>query len=116
MPALLPSQIFENFDFIEAGSQVTIPVDCIAIPLINIPGLTANEANDQTGDAREVIRCLTLAIADKWATIPAADRPAFMSITTPTLTAISATRVRKSITLSFDMDVPASDLQMPTEV
>jgi hypothetical protein len=113
MAAVTPSDFFTGLELLSAGGTAT--AESIAIPLASLSGLVSAEADPATGDGREVARILAQTIADKFAALGAA-APSFMSVTQPNLSAVSASRVRKQIILSFDIDIPATDLQMPDEV
>jgi hypothetical protein len=113
MPAITPSDFFPNAQLVAANG--TVAAQSIAIPLTDLDGLLAAEADPSTGDGREVVRIFLQTVAAKYASLPTAERPAFMTVTEPALVPLSATRVRKGINMTFDIDVPAIDLQMPTE-
>lgn len=113
MSAVQPIDFFPGYQLVPAGGTVT--AQSIAIPLADVAGLLASEANATTGDGREVARCLIQAIAAKYAALPPTEKPAFMAVTEPNLTALTASRVRKQINFSFDIDIPVTDLQMPVE-
>lgn len=113
MAAVTPSDFFTGLELLSAGGAAT--VESIAIPLAALTGLTSAEADPATGDGREVARILAQTIADKFGAL-GASAPAFMAVTQPNLSAISPSRVRKQIILSFDVDIPVTSLQMPDEV
>lgn len=112
MPAVTPGQFFTGYEYVAAGGTVT--ANSIVIPIAALPGLLAAEADPSTGDGREVARILCQTVADKFSALGAA-APSFMAVTQPNLTPLSATRVRKAINFNFDIDIPATDLQMPAE-
>lgn len=114
MSAVQPTDFFPGYELVAAGGTVT--AQSIVIPLADLTGLLASEANATTGDGREVVRIFCQTVASKYAAMPAADRPGFMTVAEPALAALSASRVRKAINFAFDIDIPATDLQMPTEV
>jgi hypothetical protein len=82
----------------------------ITIPLTALTGLTAGEADPDTGDGRKVAYEITRAIVEKVTALPTADRPNRMTVTTGTLQGISATVARRGYTLSYDLDITGSDV------
>lgn len=113
MANILPPQVFSGYELLAAGDTAT--AESIAIPLSALTGLLSAEANAVSGDGREVARILCQTIADKIAALGAA-APSFMSVNQPSLLPLSATRVRKTLNFTFDIDVPVTNLQMPNEV
>lgn len=114
MAAVTPTDFFAGYEYVTAGGTVT--ANSIAIPLSALSGLLAAEAHPTTGDGREVARILIQSIAAAYNALPTAEKPAFMAVAEPNLVPISASRVRKGVNFTFDIDVPVTDLQMPTEV
>lgn len=98
---MLPTEIFPGYT--TDGTSITIP-------LADMPGLTAAEADDLTGDGRKLAFELTRTIAEAYLAIPTADRPVGLSATIGTLQGLSATTARRQYSLSFDLDVSASDV------
>jgi hypothetical protein len=98
---MLPTEIFPGYS--TDGTSITIP-------LADLPGLTAAEADDATGDGRKLAFELTKTIAEKYLAIPTAERPAGLSATIGTLQGLSATTARRSYSLAFDLDVAAADV------
>lgn len=114
MAAVQPTDFFAGYEYVAAAGTVT--ANSIVIPLTALSGLLAAEADPATGDGREVARILIQSIAAAYNALPTAERPAFMSVVEPNLTPLSASRVRKGVNFTFDIDIPVTDLQMPTEV
>lgn len=113
MPSIIPTQIFPGYELLAAGETAT--AESIAIPIAALTGLLSAEANAASGDGREVARILCQTIADNVAAL-GASAPSFMSVSQPNLSTLSATRVRKALNFTFDIDVPVTNLQMPNEV
>lgn len=114
MPNITPDQLFTGYEYKTAGSSVT--ANSIVIPLSALFGeLSAAEADPATGDGREVLRQIIGSAVKGFASIPTADRPTKMGISTPALTALSATQVRKTYTFTFDLDVNSENLSIVAE-
>jgi hypothetical protein len=114
MANLSPSQLYAGFEYVVAGG--TVSANSIVIPLSALSGnLTAEEADPDTGDGREVFRQLVDTASNAYNALATADRPAYMGVTTPALTSLSSTRFRKGYNLTFDIDVNSASLNMPLE-
>lgn len=98
---MLPTEIFAGYS--ADGTSITIP-------LADLPGLTAAEADAVTGDGRKVAFELVKTIAEMYLAIPTASRPAGLSATIGTLQGLSATTVRRSYSLAFDLDATSADV------
>ena len=67
MAAILPADLFPGYELVAANGTVT--AQSIVIPLSALPGLSAAEADEATGDGREVARQLDLAIHENYAAL-----------------------------------------------
>ena len=82
----------------------------VSLPIGDLPGLTAAEADAAAGDGRKVCFGLLQAMEQRYAAAPAASRPAGMTIAKGTPTGVNATTIRQTFTVTFDLDITASDL------
>lgn len=104
---MLPTELFASYSL-----ETVDTVQGVFIPLASISGLTAAEANETTGDGREVWRalCMTAYEAITSDPTPPAKLTASKSegITGPT-------RRRLDLTFGFDVIVPIASYQMEPE-
>ena len=82
----------------------------LSLPITDLPGLNAGEADEAAGDGRKVCFGLLQAMEQRYAAAPAASRPAGMTIAKGTPTGVNATTIRQTFTVTFDLDITASDL------
>ena len=80
----------------------------ITIPLADLSGLIAAEADAATGDGRKVCFELVKQIQAAFAALPSA--PGRMNATVGTPTGVSATVTRRSFQLTFDVDISDADV------
>ena len=106
MANIRPTNIFSGYT--ADGTALTIPYTAI-------PGLTSAEAHGTTGDARELIRLILEKYFTTIQALPAADRPAFMSMTRGSLVGIDSNTVRRSYSISFDEAVSAVATNLKAE-
>ena len=103
---VLPTDVFPNYIF-----ETVDLVDGVFIPLTDLPGLTATEANATTGDGREVLRVLTTKAAANLSTMPS----------TPTgLSFLSDTPVRNAqqlqeVTFTFEVNIAPESYVLPSQ-
>lgn len=91
---ITPDQLFPN---------MTVTANDITIPLSDLQGLTASEANPTTGDGRELARILTDKIVTTVTGLPIGDRPTRMVVSKATPSGIGIEQIRQSYSLSFDL-------------
>lgn len=108
MPSVLPPQLLPGADLLAAAAPA--PSQGLFIPLTALPGLTAAEADEATGDGRKVVYELARALFTNFTALATASRPTKLSITRGTPTGIDSTTVRQSFTFSIDLDISASDV------
>lgn len=108
MPAILPSAILPNYQYLAAGAAT--PSAGVFIPLASLPGLTAAEADAATGDGRKVAFELSRAIFSNFNALPTANRPNRFTITRGVPSGLDQTTVRQTFTLTFDIDFSGSDM------
>jgi len=114
MANITPSQVFTGVEYVAAGGTVT--ADSIVIPLSATSGnLTTDEADPITGDGRELFRQLVDTGANNINNLATASKPTKMAVTLPSLTALSASQVRKTYTMTFDLDIPSAELSIALE-
>lgn len=89
----------------------------VSFPIASLEGLTAENADAQTGDIREVLFRLLEHVRDKNESLPAAERPTKMTFTRGTSgsEAGGVTTVTRSHTLRFLTDVGALAVQPEPE-
>lgn len=108
MAAIIPTQLFPGYEQVAAGGTVT--AESIVIPLSALSGLTTAEANATTGDARKVAFELAKTMHLNIQGMPEADRPAQMLTAESTPTGQGPNEVRKSYTLTFDVNIASVDV------
>lgn len=104
----LPADFFTGYQLL--ANAEAAPAQGIFIPLTSLSGLTAAEADEGTGDGRKVAFELVRTVNEKYNALAAADRPTRMSVTVGTPTGINSTTVRRTYTMTFDVDIAATDL------
>lgn len=87
----------------------------ITIPLASLPGLTAAEADATTGDSREVIRAFMEQVYSHITALPAADKPARVTVTKPNPTPQANSVLRQGYTINFDTTYTTTNLNMAPE-
>lgn len=105
--AVLPTEIFENYSLVTVET-----VQGIFIPLASIPGLTAAEANETTGDGLELLRALVLEAVSNFNSLPTAPKNVTASLSD---TIITETRHKLSANFTFNVTVPQSAYQLLPE-
>ncbi|MGG6293799.1 hypothetical protein ACQ4M4_05185 [Leptolyngbya sp. AN02str] len=108
MPAIQPTDLFPGYDLLDATDPA--PSQGIFIPLADLSGLTAAEADAATGDGRKVAYEVLRKVESSFTAIPTADRPTRMNVTLGTPTGVNANIVRRSYTLTFDVSIGATDM------
>ncbi|GAB4465529.1 MAG: hypothetical protein OHK0037_20380 [Elainellaceae cyanobacterium] len=108
MPAILPGAIFPNYQYLSAAEAA--PSAGLFIPLNSLPGLTADEADETTGDGRKVAFELSRAMFTNYNALTTAQRPSRFTITRGIPAGIDQTTVRQTYTLTFDIDFSGSDM------
>lgn len=106
MANILPTVLFPNISVV--GSDVVIPLGDLA-------GLTASEADPVTGDGRELARILVETIASKVLALPTADRPTRMTVAKANPQGIALDQIRQNYTVGFDVSLDASGSAMVSE-
>ena len=106
MPVIRPTALFSGY--LADSSTVTIP-------LSSLPVLTAAEADETTGDGREVIRAIIDAATVALEAMPAASRPTFFSITRGSIAGVTPTSIRRTYTISFEENVSATGTSLKAE-
>lgn len=101
-----PTAFFPGIAYL--GASDPAPAAGIFIPLADLSGLTAAEADEATGDGRKVAYELIKAIQAKYAAMPT--KPQRLTVTVGTPTGVTASVVRQSYTLAFDVDITGVDL------
>jgi len=114
MPALLPTAILPGIDLLAAAAPA--PSQGIFIPLASLPGLTALEADEATGDGRKLVYEVVRAIFNNYNGIAAASRPTRFTVTQGTPAGIDASTVRNAYTLTFDLDIAGSDVAVEAQI
>lgn len=108
MPTVVPTQLISNIELLAATDPA--PAQGLFIPLASLPGLTAVEADETTGDGRKVVYELARALFANYTALATASRPTKLSIVRGTPTGVDSTTVRQSFTFAIDLDISASDV------
>ena len=108
MAAILPSALFPGYEYVAAAGAVA--ADSLVIPLASLPGLTAGEADDATGDGRKVAYELARVIHTNIQGLAEAARPVQFLTSESTPTGQGPNEVRKSFTLTFDLNITDTDV------
>ncbi len=108
MPAITPPALFPGYSLLAASTPA--PSQGIFIPLADLDGLSAAEGDTVTGDGRKVAYELLRKIQGSFNALEAAQRPNRMNITSGTPTGINGNTVRRSYTLTFDVNISATDV------
>ena len=103
---MLPTDLFPNLT--SDGTSITIP-------LTDLTGLTASEADPATGDGRELARILVNTIVSKYLAIPQGDRPARFVATKANPQGIGIEQIRQNYTLGFDVILDSAGVAMVAE-
>lgn len=106
MPAIIPTALFTGY--VADSTNITIP-------LSSLPVLTAAEADEVTGDGREVIRAIIDAATVKLEALPANQRPTYFTITRGSIAGVTPTTIRRTYTISFEENVSANGTSLRTE-
>lgn len=106
MADILPTALFTGWT--EDGTDITLP-------LADLPGLTAAEADAASGDGREIVRIFLNTVFTKIQALPSADRPSKMTITRGNPTGVSASEIRQSYTVTFDLAISPVNVEMSDE-
>lgn len=96
-----PTQLFTGFTYDATASEIRIPI-------ADLSGLTAAEANATTGNGMEVLRTIVDAANTAIAALASSARPTKSSITKPnpsiaTGVGVAAGTLRQTYALSFDL-------------
>jgi methionine aminopeptidase len=73
MAAILPTDVFANYELVAAAGTVT--AESVCIPLAALTELTSAEANATTGDGSQLIRAIDIAIHAAIQALDPGDRP-----------------------------------------
>lgn len=101
MAAILPTALFPGYT--SDGTSVTIPLAALG-------GMTAGEADAATGDGRKLAFELAKAMHERIQALAAEARPTQFLTSESTPTGQGANEVRKSYTLTFDVNITAADV------
>ena len=103
---MFPIDLFPNMT--SDGTNITIP-------LSDLQGLTASEANPTTGDGRELARILVNTIVSKYLALPQAERPTRFVATKANPQGIGVEQIRQNYTLGFDVFLDSAGVAMVAE-
>ncbi|AUC61796.1 hypothetical protein AA637_11850 [Cyanobacterium sp. HL-69] len=103
---MLPTDLFPNLS--TDGTSITIP-------LTDLDGLTASEADPATGDGRELARILVNSMVTKYLEIPQQDRPARFVASKANPQGIGVEQIRQTYTLGFDVLLDSAGVAMVSE-
>ncbi len=106
MAAPLPTDLIPGFALL--ANTDPAPEQGIFIPLSNLTGLTALEANATTGDGRKVLFEILKAVQTAYAAISPA--PSGLVVTKSTPTGVNVTTIRQSYNAQFDLAIDTVDV------
>lgn len=113
MADILPTDLFAGFKLYASGAQ-TLAAEGIFIPLAALPNLTSAEANETTGDGREVARQIDLAVYEAINALPTADKPTAMTSGLGITTLQNGNR-RITVSRTYELTAPVSQLAIVAE-
>lgn len=112
MPNILPSSVFSGYKLLASGAAT--PSQGVFIPLSTLTGLTEDEAHETTGDGRKVAYEVVRALYAGYLAIPDTAKPNhFLADLSPPV-GLTADVVRRSYSLSFDLNISGSDVTNET--
>lgn len=112
MASITPLQVFPNYALLESSDPA--PSQGIFIPLTDLEGYSAIEANSTTGDGRALVYALIEHAQANIMALADADKPSKMTLTKAAPSAIGQlNQVRQNYTASFDIAVPATGDLVP---
>lgn len=106
MPKILPTVILPNIT--SDGTNLTIPI-------ADIPGLTAAEADPATGNGAELLRLICDAAYDRIEALATTDRPTQMTWGKPPAQGVAGAVSRQTYTFGFNFTVDATAVNIATE-
>ncbi len=106
--APLPTVLLSGYELLAATDPA--PAQGIFIPLATLTGLTAAEADEETGDGRKVAFELCRALQTSFAAIPLANRPTRMNAAKGTPAGVDANTVSQSYTFTYQLGISGSDV------
>jgi len=112
MAAILPADLFPGYELVAANGTVT--AQSIVIPLSALPGLSAAEADEATGDGREVARQLDLAIDTAIAALATEDKPTYMTSGVGVTSLANGNR-RITVSRTYELTAPVAQLALVAE-
>ena len=74
----------------ELWSGYTYANDTLSIPLADLDGLSAAEANATTGDWRAIMQALLVTLYNHYNGLETADKPAALVVSTPSVQAVNS--------------------------
>ena len=113
MAAILPTDLFPGYKLYASGAQ-TLAAEGIFIPLTALPYLTSAEANETTGDGREVARQIDLAIDTKIAALATEDKPTYMTSGVGVTSLANGNR-RITVSRTYELTAPVAQLALVAE-
>lgn len=108
MAAVTPGNLINGYQLLTAAEAA--PATGIFVPLTSFSDLTAAEADEATGDGRKVAFEIQKEIFEQYTALADAAKPARMTVSRGTPTGINPNTVRQTYTISFDLDISASDV------
>lgn len=112
MPNILPASVFPGYQLLANGEAA--PAQGVFIPLSTLTGLTAEEAAETTGDGRKVAYEVARAMHASYTGLSDAAKPShFLADVAPPV-GLTADVVRRTYTLSFDLNIDGSDVTNET--
>lgn len=108
MADILPTVLFPGF--VQIASAAAAPADGLFIPMTALPDLTLAEANEVTGDGREVLRNLLKVSTENIDALAAAAKPTKLTVNIARPQGIGADEVRQAYTCNFDTTITGSEM------
>jgi hypothetical protein len=106
MAAITPLQLFSGYN--ATATDITIPI-------ASLIGLTAAEADETTGDGREVARAIIETITASYLALPVANRPARMSATKANPQGTGVDQVNQVYGFTFSLSIAQGEADLLAE-
>lgn len=104
MANITPTQALgTGYALLDSGDNA--PAQGLFIPLANVNGLSASEANATTGDGRKVIAGLIEKMYDNIQALSASARPVYLTIAKGQPSGVAINQVNQSFTITARYDV-----------
>lgn len=103
-----PAQLFPGYEFVAAGG--TVPADSVVIPLADLHGFTAAEADAATGSAPALLHGIMKTATDAHNALASAARSPRLDLTRATPAGAGNNLVNVTHTLRVTLDIANADV------